>query len=85
MTLNEKEQAYTELLNQTAEAAGMIFVQESGEGHDLVTDTMYLEDVSGWLCPKDTPVSQWRLDKYAVMAEWEMHGDKAEITFKPIY
>ncbi len=54
-TFDQKIDNFTELLIKSAEKLGCRFIQDSGEGHDLETDTLYLEDVSGWLVPIDIP------------------------------
>lgn len=81
MTFKEKENNFTELLNREADKLGKIFIVDSGEGSDLETDTMYLEDVSGWLCPKDTPVSEQQHDKWYCFAEWKIEDDTVIIEF----
>ena len=100
LTLEQKSDNYTELLSVAATTLGCVFYGDCGEGHDLETDTVYYEDVSGWLIPverreefESTPGrngsiwkdSKW--DEFFVFAEWRKDGDDIKIDFKkyPVY
>ena len=82
MTFKEKEEAYTKLLEREAEKLGMNFIVDSGEGHDLELDEIYLEDVSVWLFPKGTPVEHQKDDEFYRFAEWRLEDDEILIEFK---
>ena len=81
MTLEEKEHAFTTILHKAAEENGMVFVEESGEGHGRETDYLFLEDVSGWLFPKGTTSEEQADDKWFVFAEWKLEGNNVIIDF----
>lgn len=72
LTFKEKEDNFTVFLHNAAKEIGCVFVEESGEGHDLETETMFLEDVAGWLAPIDTPADEIEMDDNFCFAEWEM-------------
>lgn len=71
LTFEQKEENFTAFLNSEAERQGFVFFQDSGEGRDLETDTMYLEDVSGWLAPIGTPEKDAKTDENYRFAEWK--------------
>lgn len=81
MTFEEKEDNFTKLIKKSASEIGKIFIQDSGEGRDFETETMYLEDVSGWLCPEDTPKEYQKCDKWYCFAEWQIKDDIVKINF----
>ena len=81
MICKEKEEAFQQLIKNTAEALNKVFIIECSEGRDLETDKMYMEDFSGWLCPKDTPEEKQRDDEFYCFAEWEMILDKPVVRF----
>ena len=82
MTLDEKENKYiNEVVEPAAEKLGMQFIIESGEGRDLETEDMYMQDLGGWLFPKETPVEKQRSDEFYCFAEWSVVDDKAEVDF----
>ena len=68
---SEKEENYTALIKAAAEKQGCVFFEDSGEGRDLETDTLYLEDVSGWLAPIGTPEKDAKKDENYRFAEWK--------------
>lgn len=79
MTFQEKENAYTALVHETAAKQGMIFIEDSGEGRDMETETMYLEDIGGWLFPVGTPEQEQKDYKWYCFAEWELDGNQTPI------
>lgn len=81
MTLDEKEKAYSAYVEKIAKDQGMVFVIDSGEGRDLLTEDMYIEDISGWLSPKDIPEEQRKDSKYYCFAEWEQVGEAIKVSF----
>lgn len=81
MIFEEKEKNYTRLVESAAKKLGKVFIPESGEGHDLETDTLYLEDISGQLFPEGTPKEQQKLDKWYCFAEWKIEGNDVIINF----
>ena len=94
LTLDEKSDNFSVILHKAAAEKGCLFSEDSGEGHDMVTDTLYCEDVSGWLIPiarkdefikSDRKADKW--DKYFCFAEWRQDGDDIKIDFRkyPIY
>ena len=68
---SQKEENYTALIKASAEKQGCVFFEDSGEGRDLETDTLYLEDVSGWLAPIGTPEKDAKKDENYRFAEWK--------------
>lgn len=60
-----KFEAFFSIVQQEAERNGCVFYLESGEGHELITDTLDCEDLSGWLIPKgktDAFEKEWKQD-----------------------
>ena len=82
MTFEEKENAYTSLIERAADSEGKLFIEDSGEGRDKETEDMYLEDVSGWLAPKTIPEEHRRDDEYYCFAEWEIVDGKPVVHFR---
>lgn len=72
LTFKEKEANFTVFLHNAAKEIGCVFIEESGEGHDLETDIMFLEDVAGWLAPIGTPPDKIETDDNFCFAEWEI-------------
>ena len=76
---------------------GCVFFGDSGEGRDMLTDTLYCEDISGWLVPYEKeavfadvkrdghPGVEW--DGCFCFAEWEEKGGEVRVMFNkyPIY
>jgi len=95
LTLDQKSDNYTALLLEAAKALDCVFFDDCGEGHGLETDTVFYEDVSGWLIPierrnefESTPDKRngmW--DDFFVFAEWRKDGDDIKIDFNkyPVY
>lgn len=81
MISKEKEVAFQNLIKDAASELGKIFIIECSEGRDLETDTMYMEDFSGWLCPMNTPEEHQKDDEFYCFAEWELTEDKPQINF----
>ena len=77
----EKEKAFTKLIQEAADSQGCLFVEDSGEGHDMELNDIYLEDVSGWLVPKGTPEEQTHDAAFYCFAEWELDEGKIIIRF----
>lgn len=78
LSLDQKVKNFTACLHKAAEKNGCVFFEDSGEGHELETETMFLEDVSGWLAPIGTLEENARIDANYRFAEWQM-GDSGEI------
>ena len=53
LSLKEKADNFTVILHKAAENHGCVFVEDSGEGNELETETLLFEDISGWLIPFD--------------------------------
>ena len=81
MTFEEKERAYSQYVADIAESQGMVFIEDSGEGRDLLLPNMYVEDISGWLSPKDIPDGERKNDKYYCFAEWKMVDGEVKVDF----
>ncbi|MCL2386654.1 MAG: hypothetical protein FWC89_03790 [Defluviitaleaceae bacterium] len=92
LTLDKKSENYISILNEAAESYNCIFFEDSGEGNDLVTDTLYCENVSGWLIPfdnsnkfaeipKESRFDSDEWDDYFVFAEWSRAGNDLVIKF----
>ena len=71
LTFEQKEENFTAFLKSEAERQGFVFFEDSGEGRDLETDTMYFEDVSGWLAPIGTSEKDAKKDENYRFAEWK--------------
>ena len=95
LTLNQKSDNFSKLLHEAAALEDCLFFEDSGEGNDMETDTLYCENVSGWLVPlrmKDEFINSdkgnKRWDKYFVFAEWKQgESNRIVIDFVkyPIY
>jgi len=88
LSLDEKSNKFSIILHEAAADLDCLFSEESGEGNDMVTDTLYCEDVAGWLIPidrKDEFVKSNRKDdkwrEFFVFAEWEKCGNTIKINF----
>ncbi|MCL2016003.1 MAG: hypothetical protein FWG68_07120 [Defluviitaleaceae bacterium] len=91
LTFDQKSDNYIAIINRLAEKQGCFFEIECGEGHDLETETIYYEDLSGWLVPlaykeeftKLTRAEQLsnKWDKYFCCAEWKQNGERIDIDF----
>jgi len=60
---DERFMRYFKVVQDAALKAGSVFFTFSGEGHDGSTDSMDMEDLSGWLVPlseADAFESQWK-------------------------
>jgi len=89
LTLEQKRDNFGKLLNEAAAAQELMFFVDSGEGHEMETDTALYEHVSGWLVTpeeqdefakvKGRPARKW--DEYYVFAEWRLDGDDVKIDF----
>jgi len=89
LSFEEKCNNYTVLLHAVAKEKGCFFEEESCEGHDLLTDTLYLEDVAGWLIPLNrrsefncTDRNDARWNDYFCFAEWRIEKNVVVIEFK---
>ena len=90
LTLSQKANNFTVLLNRAAEKRDCVFIVDSGEGNELETDTMLFENVSGWLVPADMVdeflasterhVNKW--NSLFVFAEWRQSNEDIVIDFK---
>jgi|GEM_PF-6552522 len=95
LTFNQKAHNFTTLVNKAAADLGCIFCMDSGEGREHFTDTLYCEDISGWLVPidissdflaaKDKHDTRW--DEFFRFAQWRISDDNILIDFikYPIY
>ena len=95
LTLDQKSDNFTVILDTAADKRGRVFIADSGEDNWLETDTLFLENVSGWLIPLDRQREfaltdnrhdeKW--DEFFVFAEWRQEDDNILIDFKkyPIY
>ena len=89
LSFEQKCNNFTAILKDAAERQSCVFFDESGEGNDMETDTLFCEDVAGWLIPtnlKDEFISSNRKDDkwdtFFVFAEWCKEGDDIKIVFK---
>ena len=94
LTLDQKSANFTAILKEAANAHECVFFEDSGEDNWLETDTLFLENVSGWLVPierqneflaSDRNDDKW--DSFFVFAEWHKNSEDIKINFKkyPIY
>lgn len=78
---NEKFLQFFALVQEEAKKQNCVFFLESGEGKEIVTDTLNCENLSGWLIPNDKVKSfeniftnhkendNW--NSYIAFADWE--------------
>ena len=84
LSFKQKTDNYTAFLAAEAAKIGCVFLEDSGEGRDLETDTMSLEDVTGWLVPLGTPPEEGKTDDNYCCAEWKI-GDNHEISIEFVH
>ena len=94
LTLDQKSANFTAILRKAANAQNCVFFEDSGEDNWLETDTLFLENVSGWLVPLDmkseflaSDRNDEKWDEFFVFAEWRKNSEEIKIDFKkyPIY
>lgn len=51
--MDPKEVNTIKLIQKEAAKEGKVFFIESGEGHELITEDLWLEDLFGWLIPEE--------------------------------
>nr|DAP56891.1 MAG TPA: hypothetical protein [Caudoviricetes sp.] len=89
---SKKFEKFFEIVREEAAALDSIFFIDCGEGRELVTEDLEMEDLSGWLIPREradafeekfrkNEVSN-RWDSFVRFAVWEQHGDMITIEFK---
>ena len=81
MTFEEKMTAYSEYVANEARRQGKVFVEDSGDGRDLLLEDMYVEDIFGWLSPKEAPEDSRKNDEYYCCAEWELVDNEVKVKF----
>lgn len=85
-----------QLIQEAAQKSNKVFFEEAGDGHELITDDLWLEDVWGWLIP-ESKVKEFnelflKFDnsiesdnspwwKYYTCAEWEKTNNGFEYKF----
>ena len=88
---NSKFIEFFKIVQKRARETGNVYFLDTGEGHELITDELDCEDLSGWLIPNDKvkdfekdfenrETSEW-WDFYA-FANWEEKGGKIFIVFE---
>jgi hypothetical protein len=94
LTFEQKSENFTKILNEAANSYNCVFFEDCGEGNDLETDTLYCENVSGWLIPRDKEIAfsslstrkeRFEADEWGdcfVFAEWKKDETDIVINFK---
>lgn len=90
--MNEKENAFWELIQDCAKERNAEFFMDSGEGKDLITERYEGENFSGWLIPNEKKAEfkkawgsgeeeqdQW--DPFYMFAEWKEDNNSITIEF----
>ena len=88
---NSKFIEFFKMVQKRANETGYVYFLDTGEGHELITDELDCEDLSGWLIPQsrveefekdfnDGDTNDW-WDFYA-FADWEKKGGKITIKFE---
>lgn len=92
LTFEQKCDNFTAILHEAAAALSCLFYEYSGEDNWNETDTLFCENVSGWLVPLDKAnafaktneedrwENQW--SDFFVFAEWRQEGSDIKIDFK---
>lgn len=97
-TLNDKPfMRYFSLVQDAAREQGCVFFVDCGEGHDLITDEIDCQDLSGWLVPADAVADfepMWRSedwdeltneqDDFMVTAVWSGTPENISVRFEPM-
>lgn len=91
---DERFVRFFNIIQAHAEKKGCVFFSWAGEGHEIITDELDGEDMSGWLVKKseaDEFEAQWRKDRNNVderfardmcVAEWSRAGEGIAISFR---
>lgn len=80
-SFEEKMAAYSAYVADEARRQGKVFVEDSGDGRDLLLDDMYVEDIFGWLSPIEAPENSRKNDEYYCCAEWELVDNEVKVKF----
>ncbi len=94
-TMDERFLRFFSIVQNSAKDQGRVFFLDCGEGHDLITDEIDCEDLSGWLIKEDDVDEfeplwlelRWdelpgRFDTDMVMARWDGTGpDNITVSF----
>ena len=82
---------FFKIVQKRAEETGNVNFLDTGEGHDLITDELDCEDLSGWLIPDskakefEKDFINWQTDAwwdFYAFANWEIKDDKIVIVFE---
>ncbi len=89
---NDKFNRFFELIQQEAEKKDCVFFADAGDGHELITDTLECEDMTGWLIPKSKAKEfepMWKRDQvpqswtdFFTFAIWEKDENTIKIKFE---
>lgn len=91
-----KFEEFWKVVQNTAKSQGKVFFLDTGEGRELITDTMEIEDLSGWLVPEnqaDEFEKEWlqgkdriwnsdQWDNHFRFAIWHKKGSTVSVEFK---
>ena len=88
-----KFDAFMEIVQKEAHKKGSRFFISSGEGHDLITETLEGEDLFGWLIPLDRTKEfiseksgdkfcEEKWEKFEIFAIWKLENGNVSIHFQ---
>ncbi len=89
----DKFDAFMEIVQSEARKKGSRFFISSGEGHELITETLECEDLFGWLIPLDREkefisekiekkFNEEKWEQFEIFAIWEKEGEKIFVRFQ---
>lgn len=89
---SKKFRRYFAIVQEAAKSKNCVFFFDTGDGRDIVTDTLEGEDLAGWLIPNDKVKAfekEWKAWKissawhdYFTFAVWDASNNYLSITFK---
>ena len=87
----DKFDAFMEIVQSEARKKGSRFFISSGEGHELITETLECEDLFGWLIPldreriyqrKSKKFNEEKWEQFEIFAIWEKEEKKIAVRFR---
>ena len=96
-TVDERFLKYFSIVQSAAAERGSVFFLFCGEDHDLITDEIDCQDLSGWFIPEDDAEdfeSKWRKSNWSALTEdqsdrmvtavWSGTPENISVRFEPM-
>lgn len=89
----DKFDVFMEIVQNEAKKKDSRFFISSGEGHELITETMEGEDLFGWLIPLDraeefiseksgNEFDEEKWEKFETFAIWKLENENVSVSFQ---